>query len=406
MTACRRLRRALFFQGQRDEEGFVGLDDKQKVSTNRKLAFCLFKYFPFGGLQRDFIRIAKACISRGYTVDAYAGSWQGDIPDGINVTLLPMDGMTNHRRYETFARALGRKLTENSYAAVVGFNKMPGLDVYYAADTSFAAKAGNRSIWYRITGRCRTLIRLEKSVFDRNAGVEILLITDKEKEFYMERFGTPEKRFHSLPPGISRDRIRPDNALQLRGKLRKELGIDGKERVLLIVGTGFQTKGLDRAIRALAALPEPLRSETTLLVVGDNDNTESFQRLARRNGVHDRVRFLGGRDDVPHLLVSADLLIHPAYRENTGTVLIEAMAAELPVLVTDVCGYAFHVARAGAGLVVPSPFKQESLNGMLLEMLTGNRGGKWRENARRYIAETDVFSLPERAAEIIEKMVT
>lgn len=372
--------------------------------NNRKLAFCLFKYFPFGGLQRDFIRIAKECIFRGYTVDAYTGSWQGEVPDGMNVTLLPMRGITNHRRYQTFAAALGRKVAEKRYAAVVGFNKMPGLDVYYAADPSFTVKMHKSRLWYRLIGRSRTMMHLERAVFHRDASTRILLITEKEKAFYMDHFGTAEERFHFLPPGISPDRLRPDNADRIRRELRSSLGIGEDEKVLLAVGTGFSTKGLDRAIRSLAALPETLRAKTTLLVAGANDKTEPFSRLARQNRIASQVRFLGGRDDVPHLLVAADLLIHPARRENTGTVLIEAMAAELPVLATDVCGYAFHIDRAGAGLIAPSPFDQEHLDTMLLEMLTSQKTEQWQKNARRYIAETDVFSLPQRAADVIEEV--
>ena len=66
------------------------------------------------------------------------------------------------------------------------------------------------------------------------------------------------------------------------------------------------------------------------------------------------MQFLGGRSDVPRFLLGADLLIHPAYHENTGTALLEALVAGLPVLVTDVCGYAHYIAEADAGRVLPS----------------------------------------------------
>jgi UDP-glucose:(heptosyl)LPS alpha-1,3-glucosyltransferase len=68
-----------------------------------QLAFTLFKYFPFGGLQRDFLRIALACQSRGHAIRVYTLSWQGDIPADFELMKVPVKALSNHRRYEKFA---------------------------------------------------------------------------------------------------------------------------------------------------------------------------------------------------------------------------------------------------------------------------------------------------------------
>ena len=49
-----------------------------------KLSFLIYSYFPYGGQQRDFLRIANECIQRGHEVDVYAIRWQGDIPEKLN----------------------------------------------------------------------------------------------------------------------------------------------------------------------------------------------------------------------------------------------------------------------------------------------------------------------------------
>jgi len=370
-----------------------------------QFAFCLFKYFPFGGLQRGFLRIAEICLERGHQVDVYTGSWQGEIPEGLQVSMLPVRRLTNHRRYESFAKKLSKCLAARHYDSVVGFNKMPGLDVYFASDTCFAAKASTRSFWYRLTGRCRSFLRLERAVFDKESKTEILLISEQQKALFMDYYGTAEQRFHLLPPGIARDCLAPRNAEDVRAELRSELGIRSDQNVVLMVGSDFKRKGVDRAIRAMSALPSKLRAKTTLWIVGEG-KTRPFRRLAKRFGVAEQTRFVGGREDVPRFLVGADLLLHPAYRENTGTVLIEAMAAGLPVLATDICGYGYHIERAGAGELVPSPFKQETLNQLLAFMLSSEKKNQWKHNGKDYVANTDVFSRAEKAANIIEQVAT
>jgi len=369
-----------------------------------KLAFCLFEYITFGGMQRDLLRISRTCMSRGHKVDLFCSAWKGEIPEDLNVSIMPGKGPANHIRCESFIRRISKHLETYKYDAVVGFNKMPGLDLYFAADSCFAAKASDRGFLYGLTGRCRTYSGFEREVFAKDSKTEILLISEKEKESFIEFYGTDEKRFHLLPPGIDRNRVASEDAPDIRKTLRSELSIREIDNIILFIGSGFKTKGLDRAISALSSLPASLLDETVLLVLGQ-DKAKPFIKLSKKLGVKDKVRFLGGRPDIPRFLMSADLLLHPAYRENTGTVLIEAMAAGLPVLASDTCGYSFHVKKAGAGEIVPSPFDQIKLNQTITRMLTSEEKSRWRENGKKYIAETDVFSLPEKAADIIETVV-
>lgn len=352
-------------------------------------------------MQRDLLRIARACMSRGHKVDLFCSAWKGEIPADINVSVMAGKGPANHIRCESFVKQVSKYLAAHRYDAVVGFNKMPGLDLYFAADSCFAAKARDRGFFYSLTGRCRTYSGFERSVFAKDSKTGILLISEKEKESFIEFYGTEEKRFHMLPPGIDKNRLASKDAPEIRKALRSEFSIGENDNMILFIGSGFKTKGLDRAIPALSSLPASLLEKTVLFVIGD-DKAKPFAKLAKQLGVCDKVRFLGGRSDIPRFLMAADLLLHPAYRENTGTVLVEAMAAGLPVLASDVCGYSFHVNNAGAGELVPSPFDQNKLNHMLAFMLTSEEKATWRENGKNYIAETDVFSLPEKAVGIIE----
>ncbi len=368
-----------------------------------KIAFSLYKYFPYGGLQRDFLRIARACLARGHEVHAFVLRWQGPMPDWLPVTVADCRALTNTGRYRRYTRWLQKRLAAEHFDLLVGFNKMPGLDVYYAADPCYAYKASHlRGRYYRFSPRYRHFSRYERAVFDARADTEILLISDRQKDLFRHYYHTPEHRLHLLPPGIDPGRRAPSNAASLRAGFRREFEIGEDEQLMLMVGSGFRTKGLDRALKAMAALPEDLGSRTRLFVVGQ-DNPAEFKILARSLGVANKVRFFAGRDDIPRFLIGADLLVHPAYAENTGTVLLEAVVAGLPVLVTDVCGYARYVREAGAGELVPTPFDPDDFRRRLDTMLRADKHA-WRENGLRYAQTADIYSLPERAAELIERV--
>ncbi len=381
------------------------MDKKGQTTLPMKLAFCLFKYFPFGGLQRDFRNIAEVCLKRGHEIFVYTMLWQGDKPDKFNITVLKPRGFTNHQRCWNFSDMANELISKTDFDLKIGFNKMHGLDIYYAADPCFKAKIyeSNRKL-KSVLPRYRTYIALEDAVFNKNSNTQIMLISEIEKPRYIKYYGTQSNRFHTLPPYISKDRFISDNNYDIRKKICNKLAIDFNNFLLLTVGSSFKTKGLDRSLRAIAGLPENLKSKTNLLIIGDDDPS-SFIKLAKTLNIESKIFFLGGREDVPEFMAASDLLLHPAYTENTGTVLIEAMAAGLPVIVTDICGYAFHIKKADAGLIIQSPFKQENFNNMLAYMITSDYKQKWKENGLRYISENDFFSMPEKAADIIEAYV-
>ncbi|MGE0624988.1 MAG: glycosyltransferase family 4 protein [Pseudomonadales bacterium] len=370
------------------------------------LGFALFKYFPYGGLQRDFLRVARECQRRGYDVRVYTLSWEGPVPDGFDVVEVPVAALTNHERYRRFADWVHDDLRLRPVSCLIGFNKMPGLDVYYAADSCFEEKARQlRAPLYRLTPRYRLFSSFERAVFAPENDVTVLLITSQQKSQFQRFYGTPGERLNILPPGISRDRAHNEDSQRVRCEFRREFGLGEEDVLLLLIGSGFITKGVDRALLAVAALRDDLRERVRLFVIGQ-DNPRQFLKLAEDLGVADRFRIFSGRDDVPRFLQGADVMLHPAYMESGGIVLIEALVAGLPVVATDVCGFAPYVEESGGGVLIGSPFVQARLNEAVAN-LVGDREFRSRcaANGIAFGRIADVYQMAERAVDIIETRV-
>lgn len=370
-----------------------------------QLAFALFHYFPYGGLERDMLTIARTCQARGHDVTIFTGGWQGDKPDGMHIVELPVKASSNHGRAQAFVARLQEQLGGMPNACVIGFNKMPGLDVYYAADVCFAAKAfEERNFFYRLTPRCRNYLALEKAVFGRHSKTEVLMISKMQIGVYQRYYQTQSERLHLLPPGIRRECIMPADYATQRSRLRAQFQLQDDAFKILFVGSDYQRKGLDRALRGIAALSEPLRQRVQLCVAGQ-DKAAPFLNLARTLDIESQVHFLGARDDIPQLMWSADLLLHPAYSEAAGLVLLEAMVAGLPVIASRVCGHAHYIAEYSMGATLNDPITPDEVADAITSVLTQPRE-LWRERSRTMTATADIFSMPERAAHIIENTAT
>lgn len=161
---------------------------------------------------------------------------------------------------------------------------------------------------------------------------------------------------------------------------------DGAPYVLFLGRLSWK-KGIDRLLGALTELPEPCR----LVVAGPDEGgyRRALESLAETSGLAARVRFLGpvrGADKVA-LVQGAIALALPSRSENFANVVLEAMAAGTPVLVTPEVGLAGVVEAAGAGLVVAG--EAEAIGRGLAELAEDparrqEMGRRGRIEARRF----------------------
>jgi glycosyltransferase involved in cell wall biosynthesis len=149
--------------------------------------------------------------------------------------------------------------------------------------------------------------------------------------------------------GVPLERFR--NAVAER---RDEILPNSNGRPLVIFVARFDpAKDHPTLLRAMRKVPN-----ADLVLVGDGDLRPQMERVAHELGIGQRVHFLGRRPDIPQLLKMADLYVHASNYEGFGIAAVEAMAAGLPVVASDVPGLA-EIVR-GAGLLVP-PGDDEAL---------------------------------------------
>jgi glycosyltransferase involved in cell wall biosynthesis len=159
-----------------------------------------------------------------------------------------------------------------------------------------------------------------------------------------------EQRFSVSPAKIT---VIP-NAVDLRLSDAEDAGppagwpqSDGAP-VVLILARLEPEKGIELAIEAMTRLPD-----ARLVVAGDGSLRTPLEELARAIGVDDRVYFLGHRADAAALLRHSQVFVLPSLREGLPLSVLEAMAAGVPVVATDIGGTREIVRHEQTGLLVP-----------------------------------------------------
>ena len=129
---------------------------------------------------------------------------------------------------------------------------------------------------------------------------------------------------------------------------RATLATPRDARVLLTLSRLHEKKGLDTMLDALAGLPD-----CVLWMAGDGPLQNALEAQAARLGVTSRLRFLGWRTDRAALLRAADVCVLPSRYEPFGTVILEAWAADTPLVACASAGPAAHVEDGVTGLLSP-----------------------------------------------------
>jgi glycosyltransferase involved in cell wall biosynthesis len=184
----------------------------------------------------------------------------------------------------------------------------------------------------------RALARRSRAVVANSEGV---------REFYV-RHGAPPERVRVIPNGVAI----PQPPATTRRQLLAELGLPQQSRLIGLVGRLWPQKRVKDAIWA-ADLLKVIRSDVHLLVIGDGPQRDRLLHFRDQCRIGDKVHFLGVRGDVPRLLPHFDVLWSTSGYEGQSNVILEAMAAGVPVVATDIPGTRELVSSGTTGYLVP-----------------------------------------------------
>ncbi|WP_281842199.1 glycosyltransferase [Sinisalibacter aestuarii] len=188
-----------------------------------------------------------------------------------------------------------------------------------------------------------------------------------------------------------------------RGKppeeIRAGLGIPPAARVIVTVAVLRPPKGIDRLIRAMADLV-PVQPDLHLLIVGEGEERARLEALTAELGLDHAVTFAGFRSDVADVLRVAELFVLPTLWDALPTVLIEAMAADLPIVASNVGGIPDMVRDGTDGILVPKD-DVPALTGAIGAIMGDEAHRQEMARAARERVEAE-FSLPIQVGKLAD----
>jgi UDP-glucose:(heptosyl)LPS alpha-1,3-glucosyltransferase len=313
-----------------------------------KIALAIDVIKRLGGKQRDCLAVGQYLLARGHDVTLLTTSVPRGAAKALPYERIRVTALSNHGRVRAFAEALKRIKAERAFDVMIAFDPVPDCDFLYAAEQCLAANPPKLKRWLP---RYRTRLEFERAVFSSASKVTVLYLNRRQRDGYWQFYGPAPERSAILP--VHTDRFTSEYYAE-RGRVRRELSIPETVRLAISIAQNpaARRKGLDRVLSAMRQIPD-----LHLLVVGTLDWKIRLQ--AYIYGVSHRLRMLPYQDHVMDVMGAADVLLHPARDEAGGLVIVEALLAGIPVVCTEICGYASEIEQSKAGFVLREPFQPD-----------------------------------------------
>jgi UDP-glucose:(heptosyl)LPS alpha-1,3-glucosyltransferase len=351
-----------------------------------RLALIRRQFSGTGGAELYLQRLLKALVDAGHQLHLFTEAWR-DQPEGVTVHPVSVSGRRAWRPVR-FADAVQKSLSAQRFDCVFSLERTLRQDVYRAGDGVHQVWLERRrqyaSRWRRpfvgLGAFHRNLMALEKQTFDPANTRHVIVNSEMVKREILERFAFPAERIYLVRNGVDMARFRRGR----RTETRARLGIKEDESLLLFVGSGWERKGLRFALQLVSDL-----RHTRVLLEAECRRQHADWRLSK--GVfRQRARllvvgkgrppggastadvvFAGPMDDVEHAYAAADLLVCLPIYEPSANVVVEALAAGLPV-VTSALNGASELIRAGVnGSVVADPADRGAVYAAVCYWLAG-----------------------------------
>ena len=315
----------------------------------------------YGGPILSVHGLCRELAARGHEVHVYTTSVDGSTDSKVDHDRpVEVDGVqiryfrSTRLRRLFLALDMGRALD----AGIAGFDLLHTHTLFAWPPLAASRAARRAGVPYVLSPRgmlVRDLVRMKSrwvktawlSLFDRQnlEGAAALHVTSGIERDAAAAFGYELPPMHVIPNAVDLDEdgadAEPSSAV---------IALTREKPLLLFLGRVNWKKGLDRLVRALPKVPG-----AHLAIAGNDEENHAatVAAIASATGVAERVHFTGfvGPADKRALLQAASVLVLPSLNENFGNVVLEAMAASRPVIVTPEVGAAVVVRATGCGEV-------------------------------------------------------
>jgi len=372
----------------------------------KKIAIVIPKYGLVGGGERFAGELtAHLARSGNFELHVFANKW---VPNSDRITFhkVPIIRFPRFLRPLSFAWFAQRLIDRAECDIVHSHDRIFRADVF---SVHFVPHGG----WVRDVRKKRqslfdrAMTAIESRMMASGASSWFLPVSSIAMEKFRQEYAALPGNWRIVPPGVDIQQFSSPDRDRCRAEIRKRHGIGDSDLLVLFIGMNFEVKGLDTIIAALAkARAAQPAAGIHLLVVG-RGNEAKYRDISRAHGIADAVHFAGTQSEgIERYYRAADFFAMLSTFDTFGMVVLEAMAAGLPVIISQNVGARDLVEEGVNGFVIADGNDVGEAAEKMISLLDLDRRKSMGIAAAQTAVQHDWSRLSENMTEIYESKIS
>ena len=334
----------------------------------KKIALAMEKFSHYaGGAESYALSLAESLIKDGWEVHLFGETWDGEPEAAVFHKINIPRFLPAWLKMVLFALKHKRVVKGQDFDVIVGFGNTLYMNVYQSHGGVHWLSTKRKV--YSEKSKIKQLIKrliiilslkqwvrawIESAPFRLNPRPQIVAISQMLKNDMGSFFRVRGAEIKTVYNGVDTSRYHQNLRRELRGPLRRQLGIKENEVVYLFVSYDLKKKGVEPLVEAASQLKKMGNTNFKIIVIGGLPYRVLSRQIEVLN-IEDRILFTGPVRSTEEYYANSDVFVLPTYCDACSLVVIEAMASGLPSITTTSNGAAGIITDGKDGYIIPHP---------------------------------------------------
>ena len=369
-----------------------------------KVAVIVPKYGLLGGAEQSTAELTNRLANQtGFDFHVLANRWQTS-STMTRFHKIPIISFPKFLTTLSFAYFVQRQINRDNFSLVHSHERV------FAADIFTMHGIPHRYWVHNIRRKQMSLYDLatawveKKLVYEGNCK-KFIAVSRMTKDIFLQEYKINPDNVAVINPGVDLNDYARQNKDFLRNTIRRELGINITDPVVLFVSMNFEIKGLDDILFSLAKLKAQKRKFK--FIVAGKGNIKKYTKMAKEAQIISDVIFTGpvNKEKIIRMYLASDFYIMLSKFDTFGNVVLEAMAAGLPVIISGNVGAKDIVRENENGFIVSDTSDSDYIAAKIALLLDDNIRSKMSASARQTAAQNTWDDVAKKYATIYENLL-